>query len=153
MPQTDTANATMPHLDAGLLDAAVAFAAGNETPFPRDLRAHLESGYFEPAPDNAVIGPIRPRGAPNGLIIRHGNTVASWGDTRQVDPTFSVAKSYLSLLAGIAHMDGLIPDLDARVGDLVRDGGFEGRITARSPGGTCCSRPPNGRVRCSASPT
>ena len=112
--------------DAELLNAAAGFAAANETPFPRDLRAHLESGYFEPAPDNAVIGPIRPRGASNGVIVRHGRIVANWGDTRQVDPTFSVAKSYLSLLAGIAHADGLIADLDAKMGNLVRDGGFEG---------------------------
>lgn len=112
--------------DPGLLQAAVAFAQAHETPFPRDLRAHLQSGYFEPAPDNAILGPIRPRGAPNGMLVRHGRIVASWGDTGQVDPTFSVAKSYLSLLAGIAQMDGLIPDLDAPVGRLVQDGGFEG---------------------------
>ena len=40
-----------------------------------------------------------------------GRLVTTWGDTRQVDFTFSAAKSYLSLLAGIAVMDGLIPDL------------------------------------------
>ncbi len=87
------------------LNEAVAFAVEHETPWPRDLRAHLESGFFEPAPDNEILGPIRARGAPNGLIMRHGHMVASWGDTRQVDFTFSVAKSYLSLLAGIA-VDG-----------------------------------------------
>ena len=108
------------------LNDAAAFAAEHETPWPRDLRAHLESEFFEPAPDNEIIGPIRARGAPNGLIMRHGHTAASWGDTRQVDFTFSVAKSYLSLLAGIAWTDGLIPDLDARVGDSVHDGGFDG---------------------------
>jgi hypothetical protein len=36
------------------------------------------------------------------LILQRGQRVAAWGDTRQVDMTFSVAKSYLSLLAGIA---------------------------------------------------
>lgn len=112
--------------DPALLRAAAEFATAHETPFPRDLRAHLESGYFEPAPDNALLGPIRPRGAPNGVLVRHGRIVAEWGDPGQVDPTFSVAKSYLSLLAGIAHADGLIPDLDAEVGALVHDGGFDG---------------------------
>ena len=71
-------------------------------------------------------GPIRPRGAPNGLILRGGSEVARWGDTRQVDFTFSVAKSYLSLLAGIAVADGLIADLDEPVGRTVDDGGFAG---------------------------
>ena len=37
-----------------------------------------------------------------------------------------MAKSYLSLLAGIAHADGLIPDIDAPVRQLVDDGGFDG---------------------------
>lgn len=35
-----------------------------------------------------------------------------------------MAKSYLSLLAGIAVVDGLIRDLDARVGETVEDGRF-----------------------------
>src|SRR5271155_4776280 len=80
----------------------------------------------EPPPDNAILGPIRPRGAPNGLILRHGRRVAAWGDTRQIDQTFSVAKSYLGILAGLAVADGLIADLDEPVGATARDGGFEG---------------------------
>ncbi|MFM2149470.1 MAG: hypothetical protein RLZZ187_1776 [Pseudomonadota bacterium] len=107
------------------LEAAAAFAAAHESPFPRDLRAHLESGHFEPAPFNAILGPIFPRGAPNGLVTRRGETLVSWGDTRQADMTFSVAKSYLSLLAGIAWADGLLPDLDEPVRRRVQDGGFE----------------------------
>ena len=40
--------------------------------------------------------------------------------------TFSVAKSYLSILAGLAVADGLIGDLDEPIGRTVHDGGFEG---------------------------
>jgi len=120
----------VPPAEAGFdphrLEEAIAFAMAQETPWPRDLRAHLESGHFEPPPDNAILGPVAPRGGPNGLILRHGRLVARWGDTRQVDMTFSVAKSYLALLAGLAVADGLIPDLDARVAESVEDGGFEG---------------------------
>jgi CubicO group peptidase (beta-lactamase class C family) len=108
-------------------DEAVRYAVSHETPWPRDLRAHLEAGFFEPPPHNEVLGPIRPRGGPNGLIVRGSSVVARWGDTRQVDFTFSVAKSYLSLLAGIAVADGLITELDEPVGRTVRDGGFDGR--------------------------
>jgi CubicO group peptidase (beta-lactamase class C family) len=103
-----------------------AYALANETPWPRDLRAHLESGWFEPPPHNAILGPVAPRGGPNGLVLRQGQVAAHWGDTRQVDMTFSVAKSYLALLAGIAVADGLLPDLDAKVAESVKDGGFEG---------------------------
>jgi CubicO group peptidase (beta-lactamase class C family) len=112
--------------DAALLDEAVRFAAAHETPWPRDLRAHLESGFFEPPPFNEILGPIRTRGEPNGLILRGGKLLASWGDTRQVDFTFSVAKSYLSLLAGLAVTDGLISQLDDTVASTVDDGGFDG---------------------------
>ena len=110
-----------------MTDAIAELALAHETPWPRDLRAHLESGFFEPPPDNAILGPIAPRGGPNGLAIRDGQVIARWGDTRQVDQTFSAAKSYLAMLAGIAVGEGLIPDLDAPVRRLVDDGGFEGR--------------------------
>jgi CubicO group peptidase (beta-lactamase class C family) len=39
--------------------------------------------------------------------------------------SFSIAKSYLALLAGAAVARGLIPDLDGPVGARVRDGGFD----------------------------
>ncbi|SFK93700.1 serine hydrolase domain-containing protein [Falsiroseomonas stagni] len=107
------------------LSDAVAFAEAHESPFPRDLLAHLEGSHFDPPPHNAVIGPVFPRGAPNGLIEQGGRRLATWGDPRQADMTFSVAKSYLSLLAGIAHGDGLLPDLDEPVRRRVHDGGFE----------------------------
>jgi CubicO group peptidase (beta-lactamase class C family) len=109
-----------------MFDEVIRYALAHETPWPRDLRAHLESGFFEPPPHNEVLGPIRPRGGPNGLLIRNGEVLARWGDTRQVDFTFSVAKSYLSLLAGIAWADGLFRELDEPVRLTVHDGGFEG---------------------------
>ena len=116
----------MPALDHRALGEAVRYATSHETPWPRDLRAHLEAGFFEPAPHNEILGPTRARGGPNGLILRGGKVVARWGDTRQVDFTFSVAKSYLSLLAGLAVADGLIAELDEPVARTVDDGGFTG---------------------------
>ncbi len=112
--------------DTAKLAEATRFALAHETPWPRDLRAHIEAGYFERPPYNEILGPIRARGAPNGLILHHGEPVASWGNTHQMDFTFSVAKSYLSLLAGVAVADGLITDLDDPVRRTVDDGGFDG---------------------------
>ena len=113
-------------MDTAALADAVAFAEAHETPWPRDLRAHLENGQFEAPPDNAILGPVAPRGGPAGMILRHGAVVASWGETARTDMTFSVAKSYLSLLAGLAHGDGLIPDLDEAISARVRSPHFEG---------------------------
>lgn len=102
------------------------FALAHEIGWPRDLRAHIDAGFFEPPPHNEILGPLRARGPANGLVMRNNVVVASWGDTRQVDFTFSVAKSYLSLLAGVAVTDRLIESLDEPVALRVRDGGFDG---------------------------
>ncbi len=112
-------------IDAAALDEAVAFAAAHETPWGRNLHRVIAEGHFEEGPFAEIIGPTRPRGDANGLVLRFGRIVARWGDTRRVDMTFSVAKSYLSILAGLAADDGLIADLDEKVGLTVRDGGFE----------------------------
>jgi CubicO group peptidase (beta-lactamase class C family) len=111
-------------LDHAALETAAAFAQRHETPWARDLSTVIGTGFFEPPPWNEIIGEVAPRGAPNGLILHRGLIVAEWGDTSRVDMTFSVAKSYLSLLAGVAHQRGLLPDLDEPVGRRVEDGGF-----------------------------
>ena len=72
------------------------------------------------------IGPMPPRrGGPSGMVLKDGRPVAEWGDTRRVDHAFSVAKSVLSLVAGLAVDRGLIDDVDDPVGEYVDDGGFE----------------------------
>ena len=112
-------------MDAGRLAEATRFAEANETPWPRELDKRLRDGEFEPPPYNAPLGPLFDRGGPAGLVLRRGQVASEWGETRRADLTFSVAKSYLAVLAGIAHGDGLIDDLDAAVGESVADGGFE----------------------------
>jgi CubicO group peptidase (beta-lactamase class C family) len=112
--------------DGAALAEAVEFARAHETSWEHDLEAVIRKGHFEEGPHSEIIGPTRPRGEPNGIVLRHGRIASSWGDTRRVDMTFSVAKSYLGLLAGLAHQDGLIAELDEPVGASVRDGGFEG---------------------------
>ncbi|MFZ2004070.1 MAG: serine hydrolase [Stellaceae bacterium] len=115
---------------SSVFDAAASFAAETETKWSRDLAAEIPRQFDEDPPWNAVLGPVRPRGGPNGLVLRGGHIVAEWGDTRQIDQTFSVAKSYLSILAGLAFDRGLIRDVHEPVrrtpgvhwGD---DGGFD----------------------------
>ena len=117
-------------LDAGRLAEAIAFHRASETAWPRSM--YLEDGrYIGTAsigdrPEHAaVIGPVTPRGGPNGVILRHGRVAAEWGDTQRPDMTFSIAKSYLALLAGLALDDGLIASLDDRVGATVPGPWFE----------------------------
>src|SRR4029077_6515224 len=65
------------------------------------------------------------RGATNGLIVWHGYIVAEFGDTTRPDPTYSVAKSMLSTVAGIALDRGLISSVDDPVANLIKDGGYD----------------------------
>jgi CubicO group peptidase (beta-lactamase class C family) len=106
--------------------AAARHAAESETKWSRDLAAEIPRQFEEDPPWNAVLGPVRPRGGPNGLILRGGHIVADWGDTTRIDQTFSVAKSYLSILAGLAVDRGLIRDVNEPVRRTVDDGGFDG---------------------------
>ena len=65
------------------------------------------------------------RAATNGLIIRRGYIVGEFGDTERADPTYSVAKSMLATVTGIALDRGLIANLDAPVAGTVKDGGYD----------------------------
>jgi CubicO group peptidase (beta-lactamase class C family) len=65
------------------------------------------------------------RAATNALIVRHGYIVGEFGDTTRPDPTYSVAKSMLSTVAGIAYDRHLIPDLEDPVVNRIKDGGYD----------------------------
>ena len=111
-------------MDSAAVAAAVAFALANEINWSLDMAEQLRTSTAqEPYPE--ILGPLMNRGHQNGIIVRNGYIVAEWGDTRRLDMTFSVAKSYLSTVAGIAFDRGLIPNLDEPVGRTVRDGGFD----------------------------
>ena len=114
-------------MNADKLAEAAAFAEANESTATRDLAEGLASVLRarEPAPWNEVIGPTKPRGEPNGLVLRGGRVVTEWGDTARVDMTFSATKSYLAIVAGLAVADGLIGDVDDPVAGYALDDRFE----------------------------
>jgi len=111
------------------LKDAIAYAQAAESHWPASM--YMPDGQFvmtydsgEKAPDNEVLGPVTPRGGASGIVYRGGKQIAEWGDTNRADMTFSVAKSYLALLAGLALGDGLIKSLDDKVAGYVADDGF-----------------------------
>src|SRR5919204_6076867 len=105
-------------IDAAKLDEVVKFAVANESPSTKDLAMDLAL-TFGREPFGNLIGPTKERGAANGLVIRHGYIVAEWGDVRRVDMTFSVTKSFLSTVVGLAWQKGLIRDVNDRVRDYM----------------------------------
>ena len=112
-------------MNAALIDSAISFAIRNETKTEYDLRIANYKAH-EREPGYRIAGPMKERGKPAGIILKNGYIVAQWGDVKRVDMTFSVSKSFLSTVAGIAIDDHLIKNIDDSVKEYVWDGKFDG---------------------------
>ncbi len=111
--------------DEALLNQAIAWAKAQETDFPPDFSAQ-EATFGKP------LGPLpKTRAGVNGLIVRRGYIVAEFGDIAAVDPSYSIAKSYLATLLGLTIDQGLIGDVRERVGERIRDGGYDSPRNAK----------------------
>lgn len=113
------------NVNSDQLKAAVDFAEANEYSGSRDLRIAILKG-FKREPFHQILGPTKKRGGPAGLVIKDGYIVAKWGDIKRVDMTFSVTKSFLSTVTGLAVDEGLINTESDFVKNYVWDGTFNG---------------------------
>ena len=105
-------------MDPAKLAEAVSYAQQHETERPLDLSD--QEVIF-----GSLLGSMPTRRAKtNGVVIYKGYVVVEFGDTAAVDPTYSVAKSMLATVAGVALRDGRITSLDQPVGTSVKDGGY-----------------------------
>jgi CubicO group peptidase (beta-lactamase class C family) len=105
-------------MDSKLLADAVAFAQSRES--EREMDFSDQERIF-----GSLLGSVPTRRArTNGLVVYKGYVVAEFGDTTWVDPTYSVAKSMMASVAGIAVRDGRI-NVDDQVGKVVKDGGYD----------------------------
>lgn len=112
-------------MDEAKLKAAIAFAEQRETNWPRDFST--QEKIF-----GRMLGSVPAfRPSTNGVIIRNGYLVGQFGDPTSVAPTYSVAKSMLATVTGIAVRNGLITDLDAPVGSQIKDGGYDSPQNAK----------------------
>ncbi|WP_276498220.1 hypothetical protein [Pontibacter litorisediminis] len=106
-------------LDAAKLQEAVDWAKLQETTqIEKDFSTQKEI-FGEP------LGPLpATRANTNGIILKDGYIVAEWGDTKAADPTYSVAKSFLSTILGLTLDRGMIESINDPVGKYVQDGGY-----------------------------
>jgi CubicO group peptidase (beta-lactamase class C family) len=111
--------------DAGKLADAIAFIERQGHDLEHEQRVSLD------LPDNETVGPIKPKGGVNGLVVRGGYIAAEFGDTPSIEMTYSVAKSYLSTVAGLAFDRGMIPDLDRPVRETLDAPEFQGEHNGR----------------------
>jgi CubicO group peptidase (beta-lactamase class C family) len=106
-------------MDPALMAEAVRFAESRES--TREMDFSDQERIF-----GSLLGSVPTRRArTNGVVIYKGYVVAEFGDTTWVDPTYSVAKSMLATVAGVATRDGKIANLDQPVGLTVKDGGYD----------------------------
>jgi CubicO group peptidase (beta-lactamase class C family) len=114
------------------LQAAVDFAIARETRNPPPLGDVVDARQltimvplqWAAEPYSDPVGPLADRGDPSGLIVRGGRIVAEWGEPERVDMTFSVTKTFLAHVVGIAIDDGLIGDVQMPVSSQVDDERF-----------------------------
>lgn len=109
---------------------AVEFAKANEYSEPKDLRQAILKG-FQHEPYHEILGPTKRRGGPAGMILKDGYLVGKWGDTKRVDMTFSVTKSFLSTTALIALDKKLINNVEDLVINYVWDDTFKGEHNSK----------------------
>ena len=110
-------------LDNQKIEEAIIFALENENKVDVNLETAIVKA-FGSEPYFEIKGPTKNRGKSNGVIIKNGYIIGKWGDVNRVDMTFSVTKSYLSTVAGIAFDRGLI-ELQDTLKKYVWDGKFD----------------------------
>ena len=113
------------------LQRAIEFAVSHEVAWSRDNSDPWGVHGADPPPWNRLLGPVSPRGPVSGAILQKGKLLASWGEPWRPDLTFSVAKTYLALLAGVAFDRGLLPDVDEPVCARLPGIGFDGEHNRR----------------------
>ncbi|MEQ1912333.1 MAG: serine hydrolase domain-containing protein [Vicinamibacterales bacterium] len=114
-------------MDGTLLAQAVEYAKTRDTAWGKaDYMADQVRTFGRP------MGQVPPSHGPtNGVIIRHGYIVAEFGDTGVVEPTYSVAKSYLSTILGLTIERGMIRSIKDPVREYITDGGYDSPHNAR----------------------
>lgn len=108
-------------MDARLVERAIRFSKDNPTSIPSQPElaiAQWRTGNNDT--HREIIGPVRDHGGVTGMIIKDGYIVAEWGDTERVDMSYSVTKSFITLVMGVAAGRGLIEDVHEPVYRSVR---------------------------------
>lgn len=75
-----------------------------------DMRSYLASQVGDTS-QREVLGPLLNASGASGVVRVDGHEVAAWGDPEVPEMAFSVTKTVVSIVAGLAFDDGLLrPD-------------------------------------------
>ena len=103
------------------LEQAVGFAVAHETAWTRETGDGWGIHHQDPPPWNRLLGPVHARGPLSGTIVLDGKPLISWGEPQRADLTFSIAKTYLALLAEARRLDPAAFDWRRSVYEFERD--------------------------------
>lgn len=104
------------------------YARAHETDWARDPSIDADNWGIhlnDLPPWNRLLGPVFDRGPASGLVLRNGIEQCRWGTPDRADLTFSIAKTYLALLAGIAFDQGLLKSTSEPVSRTLPGIGFD----------------------------
>lgn len=118
----------MTSIDTDALRDAIACAQEHEVSWSRDPQRnpqHFGIHHADPPPWNRLLGPLHARGPVSGVVWHQGRECAAWGEPSRADQTYSVAKTYLALLAGVAQLHGRLADVGRPVAQQLPGIGFD----------------------------
>ncbi|MCP2255008.1 CubicO group peptidase, beta-lactamase class C family [Prauserella aidingensis] len=104
--------------DLDALHEAVRRAERRVTPGIDDIAA-FHAAQVADLSHRDVTGPLLPGSGASGAVSFRGRIVATWGDVDRPEMCFSLTKTVLSVIAGVAFDRGLIPDVEKPVEDTV----------------------------------
>lgn len=97
-------------VDGAALAQVVAEAGARWTSNAADIESYLAAQVAD-ASHREVVGPLLAASGGSGVVRVGGREAASWGDADAPEMAFSVTKSVVSVVAGVAFDDGLlVPD-------------------------------------------
>ena len=100
----------LPAADGAAVASAVQRHRRRVTPGIHDITAFWARQNQDTA-HRELLAPLLPATGPSGLVAQGSTILARWGSTDVPEMAFSVTKSVVSLLAGVAYDDGLLhPD-------------------------------------------
>lgn len=94
------------------------YARSIESPEFDVIESLARTTAIEDSPE--PIGAVYPHRHPtNGIIVKHGDTIAQWGETQVPDMAFSISKEFLVLAVGVALRQGLIASTTELVAPVI----------------------------------
>ena len=72
------------------LQAVLAEASKRQPSAPKDLSKMIPTGQRHPS--DRLLGPIKDRGEPSGIVLKAGKILGRYGDCESPEVTFSVSK-------------------------------------------------------------